>query len=253
MTPQTTLKACLLILLLPAIILASAAQELQQASDAGAVAFLLVTDMGTPGIEQARQMVSDASSMINAKSTIIELDRSDQANSGLVTKYRLSTAPVPLVLVFADNGVLAGGSPTDKSSSEKITQLVPTAKKAEVLKAIQSKNSVFITASRASMKSGDDILSRCAMACWQMNGKAQIIQIDMDDVSEQRFLQELKIDLASVSPVTVVINSKGQVTDKLTGAVDVGNLVQAANKVASSSCCPAGSGKTCGPATTTKK
>ena len=253
MTQQTVLKAYLLILLLPAIILASAAQELQQASETGTVAFLLVTDKGAVGIEQARQMVEDAAAMIDVLSVIIEIDRSDPANSMLVKKYRLFTAPVPLVLVFAANGATAGGLPIDKATPAKLAQFVPTAKKAEVLKAIQSKQPVFITAARKNMGSGDDIYSTCAMACGQLKGKAQCILIDMDDKNEQRFLKELKINPQATEPVTVVINSQGQVANKFTGAVEVGNLVQAANKRVKSGCCPPGSGKTCGPTKKTKK
>jgi hypothetical protein len=70
-----------------------------------------------------------------------------------------------------------------------------------------------------------------------MGDKCQTIQIDIDDPQEKAFLTQLKVNLASTEPVTLVINAQGQVTGTYAGAVDLPVLVQAATKKAGG-CCP---------------
>ena len=81
-----------------------------------------------------------------------------------------------------------------------------------------------------------------------MQGKCVAIGVDMDDPIEKGFLNQLKVDLQLTEPVTVVINTKGRVTGFYTGMVEVEKLIASATRVFASSCCPAGSGKSCGPA-----
>jgi hypothetical protein len=236
----------LLVGIIPMILWANPADDLKSAAEAGDVAFVLVTDPNVFDIDQARGIIGAAMGQIK-KSVMIELDRSDPSNSDLVMKYRLAAAPVPLVLVFASNGALAGGKIAAQTTPEQLVSMVPTPKKSQVIQAIQSGKLVFITATRKSMASGSKVIGACAAACQQMKGNSVSIQVDMDDNNEVRFMNELKINRQSNKPVTVVINAKGQVTGTLEEALNAGNLVQAATQVASSGCCPAGSGKTCGP------
>jgi len=235
----------LLMGIIPAILLANPEDDLKSASEAGDVSFLLVTDPNATDVDRARGIIDAAMDQIR-KSVMIELDRTDPINSALVMKYRLVAAPVPLILVFASNGVLAGGRVAAQTTPEQLVNMIPTPKKSQVLQAIQSGRSVFLTATRKGMASDTKVISACAAACQQMKGNSVSIQVDMDDNNEVRFLNELKINRQSTKPVTVVINAKGQVTGTFEEALNAGNLVQAATQVPSS-CCPAGSGKTCGP------
>jgi hypothetical protein len=236
----------LLVGIVPMILWANPADDLKSAAEAGDVAFVLVTDPNAIDVDQARGIIGAAMGQVR-KSVMVELDRSDPNNSDLVMKYRLAAAPVPLVLVFASNGVLAGGKVAAQITPDQLVSMVPTPKKTQVIQAIQSGKSVFLTATRKSMVSGSKVMGACAAACQQMKGGSVSIQVDMDDNNEVRFMNELKINRQSTKPVTVVINAKGQVTGTLEEALNAGNLVQAATQVASSGCCPAGSGKTCGP------
>ncbi len=43
----------------------------------------------------------------------------------------------------------------------------------------------------------------------------------MDDPAEAAFLTQMKVNLASTEPVTLVVNAQGQVTGTYTGAADV--------------------------------
>ena len=218
---------------------------LQTASKKGAPALLLVTDPGSQNVDQARTTVVEAAKQIKDCVTV-EMDRTDKANSELVTKYGLAGAPVPLILVFAGNGAIAGGVPSVRATPAALANMIPTPKKADVLQALQAGNAVMVVASTKAMKEKPKVVENCALTCAQMKGKATTIQVDLNDAAEKRFLGELKIDTNAVAPVTLVINQQGQITGTFNGPVDVATLAQATTKKAGG-CCPSGSSASCAP------
>lgn len=228
---------------------ASPQQDLDSAARQKKVAFILVTDQGTTGVDQARGLIQQAMQQVN-KSTLVELDRSSPGNADLVTKFRLAGAPVPLILVAARTGILAGGVVAAQATAEQLVGMVPSPKKTEALQAIQSGKAVLISASRKGMATQSGAKAACAAACGQLADKCVTVQIDMDDPQEAGFLTSMKVNLASTEPVTLVINAQGQITGTYAGAADVATLVQATTKKAGG-CAPGACGpgaKSCGPA-----
>jgi hypothetical protein len=249
MTLRSLGLGVLLLGLLGSVAAASVQKDLDSAAKHEKIAFILVIDQGSTGIDQAKDMIKQAMRQVK-RADVIELDRSDPANADLVAKYRLAGAPVPLVLVAARNGVLAGGLPAAQATAEKLVAMVPSPKKAEVLQMLQSGKAVFVSVSRRGMATQSGATAACAAACGQMKDQCVTVQIDMDDPAEAGFLTQMKVDLASTEPVTLVVNVQGQVTGAYTGAADVASLVQAATKKAGG-CCPStvqGGAKSCGPA-----
>ena len=224
----------------------SPVDALQTASKKGVPALLLVTDPGSQNVDQARTTVSETAKLIKGCVTV-EMDRTDKANSELVAKYGLAGAPVPLILVFAGNGAIAGGLPSVRATPAALANVIPTPKKAEVLQALQSGNAVLLVASSKSMKEQAKVMANCATACSQLKGKATTVQVDLNDSQEKRFLAELRVSPEAASPVTLAINSQGQIAGTFNGAVDVATLAQAATKTAGG-CCSGGSSASCGTA-----
>lgn len=239
------------LLAIPEAAPAGTADVLQRAEEGGRVAFLLVTEPGASGADSARKLIQSAMSRVKGSVTA-ELDRADRANEGLVAKFRLLGAPVPLILIFAPNGLLVGGLPAAQATPDILVKAIPSAKKLEVIKAIQEGKSVFITASRKGMAASQRMASSCELACGKMKGRSVLVPIDMDDKAEAEFLALLKIDAASKEPVTVVANAQGQITGSYTGAVKPDDLVLAAAKKVTG-CCPANAtaaAKSCAPSAT---
>ena len=236
----------LIVVCLPLAAFASTGDQLATAVSNSQVAFVLVTEPGATGVDRANQTIQSAMTQISG-SVMIESDRTNASNLPFIQQHKLAAAPVPLILVFASNGILAGGNVASKVSSQQLVAMVPSPKKAEVLKALQSGQAVYLTASRSGMATTSDVAKGCAAACTQMQGKCAAIDVSMDDPAESGFLKQLKVNLQATEPVTVVLNAQGQLTGTFNGPVDVTNLVQAATKKVSSGCCPPSSGKTCAP------
>jgi len=246
MSRVSVLEVCLALLFCSVSLLASTAEDLEKATKKERTVFLLVTDVNAAKNAEARTMVQAVCKQVN-KSVLIELDRNDTANSALVAQYRLAGAPVPLVMIIAGNGAIAGGIPVSNTTIEQLVSMVPTDKKAEVLKAVQAGQSVMITATSKHLPKEEAMSSACAAACSQLQGKCSAIKIDLEDKDELPFLNELKINPATAEPVTVVINAQGQMAGSFQGAVEVGTLVQAATKKVGGCCSGGSSSSSCGP------
>jgi len=235
MLRKASILAIVLVLMSGAVF-GAATQELAAAAEAGKVAFILIYDATATQLDQARQMTADAARRVPG-SVAIEVDRGDATNAEFVTKYKLGSAPVPLILVASSTGVITGGLIAAQATVDQLVKIVPSPKQTEVISAISSGNAVFITASRKGMASTATVNSTCAAACQQMAGKSVQITIDMDDPAETNFLTSLKVNLQSTEPVTLVANARGQIAGMYTGALQVGDLVTAATKKVGG-CCP---------------
>ena len=224
---------------------ASVQTDIEEANQAGKTVFLVVTEPGVPGAEKALTIAEQAHEAA-ADSTVIEMNRSDSTNSPLVTMYRLAASPLPLILVIASNGAVAGGFPADRATPDQLVKMVPSPKKADVLRALKDGKAVFVVASRESMEVRDQVLEVCRAARSQMENRAALVTIDMDDKRESPFLAQIRANTLSTEPVTCVINRKGQTTAVFNGPVEAAALIQATAKIAGG-CCPAGGKKKCGP------
>jgi hypothetical protein len=224
--------------LMASLAFASDPREIEAAAKLWKVAFILVFEPKAQQIDRAREVISEAMKRVPG-SVKIELDRSAEVNSEIVTRLKLSSAPVPLILVASSPGGITGGVSLQQTrvTPELLLKMVPSPKKVEIIKAISEGHAVLITASRKKMKSVDSVNNACATACRQMAGKLVHIKIDMDDKAEKSFLTDLKLDMASTEPVTVVANAQGQISGRYTGSIQAGDLVLAATKKIGG-CCP---------------
>ncbi len=224
------------LLLMAVAAFGAAQQQLEAAAKSGNVAFVLVYDATATTLEQARQLTAQAVGRVPG-SIAIEVNRGDASEADFVKRYGLATAPVPLILVSSSAGVITGGVIAAQANVDQLVKLVPSPKKAEIIQALSQGNAVFITASRKSMATATTVNSACAAACQQMAGKSVQVTVDMDDPKEAGFLTEMKVNLQSAEPITLVANAQGQIAGMYTGAMQVTDLVTAATKKVGG-CCP---------------
>jgi len=237
------------LVLISGVAFGAAQHELAAAAKTGKVVFVLVYDAAATQLDQARQMAADAAKRVPG-SVSIEVNRGDAGDADFVTKYGLATAPVPLILVASSTGIITGGVIAAQANVDQLVKLVPSPKKAEIIKALSAGNAVFITASRKGMASTATVTSACAAACLQMAGKSVQVKVDMDDPAEAGFLTEMKVNMQSTEPVTLVANAQGQISGMYTGNMQVADLVKAATKKIGG-CCPSTVAKpdaSCAPA-----
>jgi hypothetical protein len=211
--------------------------------DANSV-FLVVTDSNRTDINKALEIAAKANLTVK-KSTVVLMDRGDNNNKELVTKYGLAGAPLPILLVISPKGVLAGGYLLKDATADVLVKLIPSPKQDEVLLALNNKKSVFIVAAKSNFSDKTKAIENCKLAVTQNGNKTELVEIDLSDTKEKSFLELLKVNTATTTTATVIVNTKGQINGTFYELKDAASLVTLANK-AVSSCCPSGSSQSCG-------
>jgi len=223
-----------------------AAVEIEKAGKSCKPVFLVAFNGNGAEADKAFSIADEAKKSFKGSAVVIKMNTTDAAVKELVVKYRLSGAPLPLILVLDKNSTVAGGLPLKDATAAKLVDLIPTPKASEVLKAVADGKSVYIVVYKESMTGQKNILDNCAMACSKMDNQSVTVKVDMDDNKEAKFLQTLKCDLNAKEPVTYVINKSGQVIGTHNGITDVNTLVSTAKKAPAGGCCSGGSSAGCG-------
>jgi hypothetical protein len=216
---------------------AGTSEDIETWTSTGHPVFVVVTDRDAEGTDRALEIAGQAQARV-AGSGLVTLDRGAVENRDLVRRYGVLGAPVPLVLVVAPNGIVAGGALLKDATPDVLVGLVPTPKKAEMLLDLSKRLPVFVLAMNPEMKARDQVLAAMKEAHASMDGKVATVGIDTRDEAEQRFLKELAIAPDAAWPVVVVFNAKGQKTAVFREPMSAAQLVAAARKKAE--CCPGG-------------
>lgn len=220
-----------------------AAESINAAKASGKPVFLVVTGTGAAGIDKAMS-IAHAANFINKNAIIIQMNRDDAANVNLVNEYRLSGAPVPLILVISSKGLPTGGYILEQATAENIAALVPSPKLEEVYSAISSSKYAIVAFSKSSFTDKSEVIKECKKAVSLLNNEAVLVEVDIDDNKEANFLNQLRIDKTQLTAsLTLVINKQGQVSGTSTTVPDAAKLATAAKAVVQGGCGPG-----CGPA-----
>lgn len=221
----------------------SAAENILAANKAGKAVFLVVTGKNAPGTDKAL-LIANGAKMIYKNSVVIQMDRDDVSNASLVKEYRLSGAPLPVILVISSKGFPTGGYLLAQATAENLAALVPSPKLEVVYETISKGKYAIVTFSKKSFTDKPEVLKECKKAVTLLKNEAVLIEVDMDDPGEVNFLNQLRIDKSQFnSSLTLVINKQGQISGTATTIPDATKLAAAATTPVQGGCGPG-----CGPA-----
>ncbi|MEX2426653.1 MAG: hypothetical protein WD577_00215 [Bacteroidales bacterium] len=217
-------------------------KELEKAQATKQAAFLVVTENGNTETEKAVSLAKEAKN-IYKNAVVLEMNRDDAVNAELVDEWRLSGAPVPLILVFSPNGTLTGGRILNQATAENVAELVPSPMLEKVYAAIENNKNAIVVFSKKSFTDRSEVIKNTKEAVAKLNNDAVFIEVDLDDNRESGFMKQVRIDKAlATESITLVINKQGQVAGTSVGIPDSDKLVTAANTPVRSGCGPG-----CGP------
>jgi hypothetical protein len=229
MNRPLSLASALVVVLAAGVARAGAPDDLRTAASEGRPVFLVVTEAAARGTDLARRVSADAAKIVPG-ATVVELDRGDPANAAVVKRYRLASAPVPLILVVASNGVAAGGAKPGGITAAKLARLVPSAGKAGYLQALDQGKAALLVFGGETTPGRAAAVGACAEATKTLEGKALTVVIDPADPREAEFVAEMSVDPKALVAVTVVVNAKGQRAAGFDAVPPAAALVEAATK-----------------------
>ena len=158
------------------------------------------------------------------------LNRSDPQQVSAVKHYRLTAAPVPLVLVVAQNGIAVGGARLVENAVDRLVSLVPTKAKAEYLRVLNSRHVALVVFSRKTMPLQSPLFTEISKAVRTTKGRVEPVLVDMNDKSEARFMKEWEVDPKAEKPTIIMMNPKGQPLGRMMGAPRAAQLVATSKK-----------------------
>ena len=223
------------------LIFAQPAKEIETARKAGKSVFLLVTDHAAKGTDVLKKVAENA--VKSAKNTIVvQLNRDEPGNKSLVSKYRIAGASLPMILVLATNGTVAGSMPAARATAESLLTYLPSKTQEQVLLGFENGKAALIVCAKKNARDTDNLVAECTKAVAALGNKAIQVMLYVDDKNEKNFVDLIKPELAKTS--LLVFNGKGQYTGVLgltAKSKDISSLV---NKKAGG-CCPETNGN-CG-------
>lgn len=217
--------------------------KIEKAQKSGKSIYLIVTDKSATGTDALEKMVSDA--VKKTKNTaMVKLNRDDKDNANLISKYRLSGAPLPIILVLASNGVASGSLTIKDATVEKLLSYLPTKKQAEVLLGFENGKPAFIVCGKKNAKDKSNLEAECKKAVTSLSGKATQVFVDVESKDEANFIALIQPDKEKTT--VLVFNGKGQYTGTLEATAKSDDIIKSVNKKMGG-CCPGGSGSSgCG-------
>lgn len=221
----------------------SVKEQLAKAKENNNTVLMVVTDKNTSA-EKINGLVKESVKDLQ-NITIVQMSMDDEKNADLVKEYRLSGAPMPVLLLLSNKGLMMGGMLEEQVTKEAIINAIPTPKYSDITFALSQGKPVFAVVSNGKFKSDKSARELCESAKKEMADKAEVVVIDTEDTNESKLITMLNIKNKLEDTFIVAINGQGMMSgrfDVLPAKVD---LIAAANKVMQGGCAPGGCTPTC--------
>ena len=195
-----------------------------------------------------RGVFDQAIAKVTDRAQAVAVKVSDPAERGIVKKFEVDRAPMPLVLAIAPNGAVMGGFPTKFEENDLLAAFSsPCAE--QCIKSLQDGKLVLVCVQNGSTKFNEEALRGVNefKADEKFGSATEVVMLDPADSAETSFLGDLKIEAKTTVAKTAFIAPSGALIAEYEGATTKDELMAALQK-ANSSCGPGGCGPGgCGP------
>lgn len=141
---------------------------------------------------------------------------------------------VPFTTVTAPNGAMTARFP-GIAKVDALEKGFVSPKMAELLKAVQSENVVFLCLANKTAQYGDEVLATARRALEKLSGIAELIEIDPRDKREAALLKQISVSSDTKIATTLVIAPTGIIVEKFTGRITERDLFDSFQKILSMS------------------
>ena len=190
-----------------------------------------------------KKVFETATQKVAERANTVAVCVSDRGESGIVKKFGVDRAPMPLVLAIAPNGAVTGGFPSEFTEEELVNAFASPAL-AQCMKPMQEGKLVLLCVQNDTTKLNAEALQGVQefKAEARLANAVEIVMLDPSDSAEASFLGDLKIDPKTATAVTAFLVPPGSVVAEFEGATNKEQLLAALQTAGS--CGPGGA---CGP------
>lgn len=176
-----------------------------------------------------------ACSTVANRADTIAISVADPSEAGIVAKFGVSQAPMPLVLAIAPSGAITASFP-GKFTQDQLLDSFASPCMEKLLKALQQGKLVFLCAQNGTTRWNTEAMNgiRSFKADQRFSDATEIIVVDPALPAERPFLAKLGINPAADEATTLFLAPPGSIIGQYKGATDKNQLVSTLTSAVSS-------------------
>ena len=193
---------------------------LQQAATENKHLVVLAWSDNDDTTSKLKTMLEKARVSLASKALFYALKTDDPANKDFVAKYKLASAPLPLTLVFAPNGVVVGAFVQKVVDEKTLAASFASPKLASVLKLLQDGKLVLLCVQSKTTQHNAESLAAAqgAAADERAKGQIEVVQVDPTDEGCADVVAPLKLP-ANLEEATIrILVPPGTLAGEVKGA-----------------------------------
>lgn len=183
---------------------------------------------GKRSSKKITKIISKAEKKWSVISDFIKIEAKDPEEREVVKKCGVTR--VPFTSVIAPNGAITARFP-GVAELEIVEKGFVSPKMAELLKAVQAENLVFMCLTNRNTKYGSEVLKTVKEAVKKLSGIAELIEVDPMDKREISLLNRIKVSPDIDAATTLVIAPTGIIAEKFTGKITQRDLFDSFQKI----------------------
>lgn len=203
-------------------------EAISRSQKEGRYVILFFYEEGSAMSKKMAGVIEKAKSIWTDKAGFVDIGVNAPVSMALIKRYGIRKYPATLVV--APNGaVTAGFSGITDLKSLKTGFVSP--KMAEVIKAIQGEQTIFLSVQNDKIQYSKEALAACNEAASLLEGIARVIEVDPEDKEESELMKEAGIKTPVTKAVTLVISPRGTIVDRFNGQVTKRSILDSFQKV----------------------
>jgi hypothetical protein len=228
------------------LVLETGAQAPQQAPSKGLAAidlaarankylFIFIFKQDDAQTRTMGEVFNSATTALAARADSVVVPITDPSEAGLVSKFRIGQAAMPLVLVLAPNGAVTGGFPGNFTKEQLMGAFVsPCMEKS--LGVLQQGKLVLLCVQNGRTRGNAEAMNGVrAFKADQKYGQAtEIVMMDPGQPGERPFLTKLGIQNPLEEATTILLAPPGSIVGTFRGATDKNQIIATLTKAISS-------------------
>ena len=202
--------------------------------------FILFYRQNDAQTQRLTAVFNNAVAAIGERADSITIPITDPSEAGIVTKFGVKDAPMPLAVVLAPNGAITAGFP-GKFTKEQLLGSLATPAMEKLLGALQQGKLVFLCVQNGGTRENSEAMSgvRAFRTDQRYAAASEVLMLDPSLPGERPFLTRLGVNGPVNEAMTLLIAPPGSIIGSFKGATDKNRLVATVTN-ASKGCCGAG-------------
>lgn len=198
---------------------------LSQAAQEGKYTFVLFYKANDPATSAMNTTIQQSLAKYKNAATLTFVYVADPAEQGLVAKYDVARAPMPMAVAIAPNGALTGLFP-QKLEASHIENSFVTPTMMQAMKALQENKIVFVTV-QGSAAPVTPVALQAFAADPHFNTRMVSLKMNASDPAEAKFLEEMGIDARTAATQLSLLAPPGILVGKFAATTPMNTIAAA--------------------------